>query len=24
MRWNKPSFREFRLGFEVTMYVANR
>lgn len=24
MSWNKPSFADRRLGFEVTMYVAAR
>jgi len=24
MKWEKPSFKEFRLGFEVTMYVMHR
>ena len=24
MKWEKPAFREFRLGFEVTMYVMHR
>ncbi|SEG00242.1 coenzyme PQQ precursor peptide PqqA [Billgrantia desiderata] len=22
--WTKPSFRDLRLGFEVTLYIANR
>ena len=24
MKWSKPTYRELRLGFEVTMYVFNR
>lgn len=24
MKWEKPAFKEFRLGFEVTMYVMHR
>ncbi|NLJ12434.1 pyrroloquinoline quinone precursor peptide PqqA [Denitrificimonas caeni] len=22
--WNKPTFNDLRIGFEVTMYIANR
>ncbi|MDY0191122.1 MAG: pyrroloquinoline quinone precursor peptide PqqA [Desulfuromonas sp.] len=22
--WTKPSFNDLRIGFEVTMYIANR
>ncbi|MBA2778298.1 pyrroloquinoline quinone precursor peptide PqqA [Billgrantia kenyensis] len=22
--WTKPSFHDLRLGFEVTLYIANR
>ncbi|NIC07299.1 pyrroloquinoline quinone precursor peptide PqqA [Billgrantia bachuensis] len=22
--WTKPSFQDLRLGFEVTLYIANR
>ncbi|MBW6389919.1 MAG: pyrroloquinoline quinone precursor peptide PqqA [Halomonas sp.] len=22
--WTKPSYRDLRLGFEVTLYIANR
>jgi len=24
MAWNKPAFREMRLGFEINLYVSNR
>ncbi|MFY0676938.1 MAG: pyrroloquinoline quinone precursor peptide PqqA [Neptuniibacter sp.] len=24
MNWTKPSFKDLRIGFEVTMYFANR
>ncbi|KAB0529915.1 MULTISPECIES: pyrroloquinoline quinone precursor peptide PqqA [Pseudomonas] len=24
MKWTKPSFTNLRLGFEVTLYFANR
>lgn len=24
MRWEKPSYKDLRFGFEVTMYIYNR
>ncbi|MGH1460922.1 MAG: pyrroloquinoline quinone precursor peptide PqqA [Neptuniibacter sp.] len=24
MNWTKPSYKDLRIGFEVTMYFANR
>ncbi|WP_292950869.1 MULTISPECIES: pyrroloquinoline quinone precursor peptide PqqA [unclassified Neptuniibacter] len=24
MKWTKPAFHDLRIGFEVTMYFANR
>ncbi|WP_410505595.1 pyrroloquinoline quinone precursor peptide PqqA [Janthinobacterium sp.] len=24
MTWSKPEFSEWRFGFEITMYIANR
>ncbi|WP_083384790.1 MULTISPECIES: pyrroloquinoline quinone precursor peptide PqqA [Cupriavidus] len=24
MTWNTPAYTELRLGFEITMYIANR
>ncbi|GAB7550124.1 hypothetical protein CS8_098370 [Cupriavidus sp. 8B] len=24
MNWTTPSYKELRLGFEITMYIANR
>ncbi|CAN7607082.1 pyrroloquinoline quinone precursor peptide PqqA [Cupriavidus necator] len=24
MRWTTPAYTELRLGFEITMYIANR
>ncbi|UTW05428.1 pyrroloquinoline quinone precursor peptide PqqA [Amphritea atlantica] len=24
MSWTKPSYKDLRIGFEVTMYFANR
>ncbi len=24
MKWNKPAYVDFRFGFEITMYIANR
>ncbi|MCP4598614.1 pyrroloquinoline quinone precursor peptide PqqA [Neptuniibacter sp.] len=24
MKWSKPSYNDLRIGFEVTMYFANR
>ncbi|MEM5537804.1 pyrroloquinoline quinone precursor peptide PqqA [Neptuniibacter pectenicola] len=24
MNWTKPAFKDLRIGFEVTMYFANR
>ena len=24
MKWEKPAYREYRFGFEVTMYILNR
>ncbi|MDN4121311.1 pyrroloquinoline quinone precursor peptide PqqA [Alcaligenes endophyticus] len=24
MKWSKPSYVDYRFGFEVTMYIANR
>ncbi|RJG04150.1 pyrroloquinoline quinone precursor peptide PqqA [Noviherbaspirillum sedimenti] len=24
MQWTKPEFTDWRFGFEITMYIANR
>jgi len=24
MKWNKPTYIDYRFGFEVTMYIMNR
>ncbi|MDF3881786.1 pyrroloquinoline quinone precursor peptide PqqA [Cupriavidus basilensis] len=24
MNWSTPAYKELRLGFEITMYIANR
>jgi coenzyme PQQ precursor peptide PqqA len=24
MQWSKPEFIDFRFGFEITLYIANR
>ncbi|EHP39878.1 pyrroloquinoline quinone precursor peptide PqqA [Cupriavidus basilensis] len=24
MNWTTPAYKELRLGFEITMYIANR
>ncbi|MBA5636260.1 pyrroloquinoline quinone precursor peptide PqqA [Duganella sp. LX20W] len=24
MQWSKPEFVDFRFGFEITLYIANR
>ena len=24
MQWSKPSYRDLRFGFEITMYIYNR
>ncbi|WP_372871111.1 pyrroloquinoline quinone precursor peptide PqqA [Paenalcaligenes niemegkensis] len=24
MKWSKPAYVDYRFGFEITMYIANR